>query len=52
MAGANSALFGGTILMVFMIGITFFIDKACPNIELPDDELKVKIMHRLNQYPG
>ena len=51
-AGANSALFGGTILMVFMIGITFFIDHACPNIELPDDELKVKIMHRLNYYPG
>merc|ERR1719359_2090338 len=27
-AGANTALFGGTILMIFMIGITFFIDNV------------------------
>lgn len=51
-AQANSALFAGTILAAFMIIVSFFIDQACPGIELPDDEEKVQIMKRLNFYPG
>lgn len=51
-AGGNSALFGGTLLAAFMIAFTFMVDNFFPGIELPDDEEKVKIMKRLNHYPG
>lgn len=51
-AAANSAFLSGIVGMSFIMFAGWFIDNAVPQIELPDDEEKVKILERLRLYPG
>lgn len=51
-AAANSAAMSGYLCLFFIMFAYWFIDNAVPQIELPDDEEKVKILERLRLYPG